>query len=87
MLKTLSKMTSDVPENDENRDANTVTIQASRDTFFQPGPANKIHDQLLSLVKSDDFCRLERTESMKDALIILRNLSLGGRLSPRSRLV
>lgn len=74
MLKILSEMSSDASENGaESRDAKRI-----RHALME----RKIGEKLFYLVKSDEFSR--RTESMKDALILIRNLSLAGRQSPRS---
>jgi len=74
VLKFLSEMCSDVSKNGvETYDAKRI-----RHAFMM----NRIGEKLFNLVKSDEFSR--RTESMKDALILIRNLSLAGRPSSRS---
>lgn len=74
MLKILSEMSSDETLNG----AETYGAKRIRQSFMEIGVGEKV----LTLVKSDEFSR--RTESMKDALVLIRNLSLAGRLSPRS---
>ena len=72
LLKILASMSSD--ENGvESRDAKNI-----RHAFLKHG----IADKLFNLFKKEDF--YSRTESLKYALIVIRNLSLAGRLSTHS---
>ncbi|KAG0625392.1 hypothetical protein M758_2G051200 [Ceratodon purpureus] len=68
MLKILAEMSSDVSENGaETRDAKRI-----RGAFME----HRIADKLFKLFESTEF--LGRTENVKHALILIRNLSLAG---------
>ena len=74
MLKILAEMSSDVSENGaETRDAKRI-----RGAFME----HRIADKLFKLFESTEF--LGRTENVKHALILIRNLSLAGTLSSQS---
>ena len=74
MLKILAEMSSDVIENGvETRDAKRI-----RSALME----HRIADKLFDLFKSNEFYAKE--ENVKYALILIRNLSLAGRLSSHS---